>query len=156
MTLIEAQQKLNPVDFELFCEQIGVPNGGPVYKKLRVIGNSASRLTPYAPRLPNTWTTLYKLASIQPDQFERVVDSLNPFITAKKVDSLLGEIDSSTHGKSKQEADFQIFVERLDPETKVAVFESIYQLRDKFNFSVRSARSLQDEIINLKKQAKAA
>jgi len=156
LTIIEAQDKLNPVDFELFCGEIGVPNGGPVYKKLRVIGINASRFSPYASKLPNTWTTLYKLASIQPDQFDRVAGNLNPFITAKEIESLLGETEKSAGTKSKQQPDLVICLEQLDPATKAAVFDSIYLLRDQFKFTINSAKSLQDEIVTLKKLAKAA
>ena len=156
LTLIEAEEKLNPVDFELFCEEVSVPKGGPVYKKLRVIGASAGRFTPYAGKLPNTWTTLYRLASINPDQFERVVESLNPFITAKEIEHLLGSSKETNAEKNKKDPDFIISLDRLDIEDKASVFDLIYKLKSEFNFSVIPAKKLKEEIVNLKKTAKAA
>ena len=156
LTLIEAEDKLNPVDFKLFCDEVSVPKNGSVYKKLRVIGGSAKRLLVCADRLPNTWTTIYKLASVTPDQFERVADSLNPFITAKEVELLLGNKPKSKDDKSDVIADFEISLGHLDIETKASVFEQIYELKKLYQFSVKSAKKLEEDIINLKKTAKAA
>jgi hypothetical protein len=155
LTLIEAEDKLNPVDFKLFCDEVSVPKDGSVYKKLRVIGGSAKRLLLCADRLPNTWTTIYKLASVTPDQFERVADSLNPFITAKEVDMLLGKESKSKDDRSDV-ADFEISLGYLDIETKASVFEQIYELKKIYHFTIKSAKKLEEDIVNLKKTAKAA
>jgi hypothetical protein len=156
LTLIEAEDKLNPVDFKLFCDEVSVPKGGSVYKKLRVIGGASKRLLVCADRLPNTWTTIYTLASVTPDQFERVADNLNPFITAKEVKTLLGKDSKSNDDKSDAVADFEISLGHLDIEAKASVFKQIYDLKNIYHFSVKSAKQLEEEIINLKKNTKAA
>lgn len=157
LTLIEAEEKLNPVDFKIFCDEISVPKGESVYKKLRVIGGAASRLKVCADRLPNTWTTIYKIAQVAPDQFERLADSLNPFITAKELNILLGK-EEVTKKRAGEEtvADFEISLDHLDMENKALVFEKIYDLKNIYNFSVKSAKKLEEDIINLKKAAQAA
>jgi hypothetical protein len=157
LTLIEAESKLNPVDFKIFCDEISVPKNGSVYKKLRVIGGSAARLLVYADRLPNTWTTIYQIANINADLFEHVVESLSPFITAKELNALIGKEEKSKNKSSGDgAADFEISLGHLDIETKASIFEKIYQMKNLYNFSVKSARQLEDDIANLKKAAKAA
>lgn len=157
MTLIEAESKLNPVDFKMFCDEVSVPKGGPIYKKLKVIGASAARLLVCADRLPNTWTTIYKIAQVAPDQFEKLADNLNPFITAKELNSLLGKEEKDKHTVSEVAvADFEISLDHLDIENKALVFEKIYDLKNTYNFSVKLAKKLEEDIINLKKSAKAA
>lgn len=157
LTLIEAEEKLNPVDFKIFCDEISVPKGESVYKKLRVIGGAASRLKVCADRLPNTWTTIYKIAQVAPDQFEKLAENLNPFITAKELNALLGKEEKAKADNSDAVvADFEISLGHLDIEVKALVFEQIYSLKNTYNFSVKSAKYLEDDIINLKKTAKAA
>jgi hypothetical protein len=107
--------------------------------------------------LPNTWTTIYKIAQVAPDQFEKLADNLNPFITAKELNILLGK-EETTKKKAEVEsvADFEISLDHLDMENKALVFEKIYDLKNIYNFSVKSAKKLEEDIINLKKAAQAA
>src|ERR1019366_4614715 len=86
MTLVEAEEKLSTAEFKIFCELVGIPKGGPIYKKFTKIGEAATRFKPYMEKLPANWTTLYKLASLPPDKFDRVAQSLTPFITAREID----------------------------------------------------------------------
>jgi hypothetical protein len=107
--------------------------------------------------LPNTWTTIYKIAQVAPDQFEKLADNLNPFITAKELNSLLGKEEKDKHTVSEVAvADFEISLDHLDIENKALVFEKIYDLKNTYNFSVKLAKKLEEDIINLKKSAKAA
>jgi hypothetical protein len=86
MTLVEAEEKLSKAEFKVFCELVGIPKGRPVYKKFRKIGEAATRFEPYMEKLPSNWTTVYKLAALPPDKFDRVAQSLTPFITAREID----------------------------------------------------------------------
>jgi hypothetical protein len=86
MTLVEAEEKLSTAEFKIFCELVGIPKGGPVYKKFTKIGEAATRFEPYMEKLPSNWTTVYKLAALPPDKFDRVAQSLTPFITAREID----------------------------------------------------------------------
>lgn len=92
MTLVEAEEKLSTAEFKIFCELVGIPKGGPIYKKFRKIGEAATRFQPYMEKLPANWTTLYKLASLPPDKFDHVAQSLTPFITAREIDEKI-ELD---------------------------------------------------------------
>jgi len=56
-TLVEAEEKLSPAEFKIFCELVGIPKGGPVYKKFTKIGEAATRFEPHMEKLPSNWTT---------------------------------------------------------------------------------------------------
>jgi hypothetical protein len=88
-TIIEAENDLNGVDFEILCRQIGLERNGPTHSKLKTIGQQLSRFQPFTERLPNSWTTLYKLAKLSPDNFERVSADLTPFISARAIDDIV-------------------------------------------------------------------
>jgi len=92
-TLVEAKQSLTPEDFEQFCEEVRIVNGGPTFKKMQVIGINATRFTPHLDQLPNTWTTIYKLAALPPADFQRLAERnvLTPFMTASEVGSQIKE-----------------------------------------------------------------
>ena len=92
-TLVIAEQNLAPVNFSKFCEEVGLHKEGSTYRKLMIIGANASRFEPFYDRLPNAWTTVYKLASIKQNEFDRVTksDQFSPFMTAKDVTEVLGK-----------------------------------------------------------------
>jgi hypothetical protein len=92
MTLVEAEEKLSTAEFKIFCELVGIPKGGPVYKKFTKIGEAGTRFEPHMEKLPSNWTTVYKLAALPPDKFDHVAQSLTPFITAREIDEKI-ELD---------------------------------------------------------------
>ena len=91
-TLVIAKHNLAPVHFDKFCDEVGLHKDGSTYRKLMKIGENASRFEPFYDRLPNAWTTVYKLASIKQNEFDRVTKSeqFSPFMTAKDVTEVLG------------------------------------------------------------------
>jgi hypothetical protein len=157
VTLVEAEKELNGVDFKLFCEEVNVPKSGSVYKKLTKIGNEATRFTPFLDKLPNTWTTIYELAKLPSDKFDLVAPGLNPFITAKQIGERAGTKEKHSDPKATAKpADFKISVGFMKPEEKSALYEMIYKLRAEYHFEVETDKTLEEEVFNLKKQAKAA
>ena len=90
-TLAEARETLNGVDFSLFCDEVGTSKGSLTFSKPLEFADNAVRFQPFVDRLPNTWTTIYKLAKLPDEQFERVSASLIPFITAREINQIVGE-----------------------------------------------------------------
>jgi hypothetical protein len=64
-------------------------------RKLIRIGRVSPRLKRHLDRLPNAWTTLYELAKLKSDQFERLLasDALHPLATWEELKVALGRRD---------------------------------------------------------------
>lgn len=143
-TLIEAETTLDGVEFSIFCDQVGIKVGDATYSKLRAIGLNASRFNPYLDRLPNAWTTLYKLAKMTPDQFSLVAESLTPFTTAK-------ELGFAVTGKAeKKEVDLSISLGSLSSEIKSSIYADINELKSRYGFKVKEGQTFIVEMKNLK------
>lgn len=86
-TLIEAEQTLDASEQREFFRHVSIVKGSSVYKKLHVIGDRHSRFLPYMHKLPGTWTTLYLLARMPHDEFDRLARShiLSPTTTARAI-----------------------------------------------------------------------
>ena len=151
-TLVQAEADLNAVDFLIFCENVGIAKPGSTYSKLKHIGDNIERFRPFLDRLPNTWTTIYKLSKLEADQFARVTDHLSPFITSKEIDDQMGV--SRTTGAA-QIFDFKIALGVLDGESKAEVYEALLALKARYKFSLSEDRKVLDQLKNIK-QAKAA
>lgn len=70
-TLVEASNLGEPKLLD-FCTRVRLKYNGSTYRKQLKIGQEASRFEPFLERMPNNWTTVYKLAKLTKAQFDRV------------------------------------------------------------------------------------
>jgi hypothetical protein len=150
-TLIEAESDLDEVEFAIFLDEINVERGSSTYSKLKKIGETLSRFSPFLEKLPNTWTTLYELSKMNPPEFDRVASKLNPFITVKEIQHLLGR----ENGRDSRKVDLSLTVGELDPVQKSELYEEIKKLKDRFGFAFSTSQTLIDELKSLKTQKAA-
>jgi hypothetical protein len=141
-TLIEAETTLNGVDFAIFCDNAGIEKGGSTYTKLKKIGDTAARFKPFMTKLPNTWTTIYKLAKLDAASFDRIAAKLSPFITATEIDTFLG----AEKGCGTKRSDLMIDLDTLDLQQKSAFYSALQELKKKYGFSITERRTLIDEL----------
>jgi hypothetical protein len=151
-TLVQAEADLNGVDFLIFCDNVGIVKPSPTYSKLKQFGENSDRFRPFLDRLPNTWTTIYKLAKLEANEFARISNCLSPFITSKEIDEQMGV--SRTTGAG-QTYDFKIALGVLDGDSKAEVYEALLALKERFKFSLSEDRKVLDELKTIK-LAKAA
>lgn len=157
LTLVEAEDKLKKSEFATFCDQVGIDRYGSTYRKLKSIAINSARFAPVMDRLPNTWTTIYKLAKLEADQFDALVTNgvISPFMT---MSDLSKQVDGEKPKKSvndKRDPDFAISMDNLNTEVKCTVYELIKELCSDFSIKLVTAEHLQKEIseFNRKKAA---
>ena len=90
-TVYVANRELNMRYLEEFYREVGLDPKSGTARKLKEIGEKLTRFQPYLEKLPNTWTTIYVLAKMQDQDFQRVVDSsvLHPFATLKAIEDVV-------------------------------------------------------------------
>jgi hypothetical protein len=150
-TLIDAEANLDDVELSIFLDQVGVHQDSSTYRKLKSIGENVPRLNPFVERLPNTWTTIYKLSRMEVNDFARVSENLTPFITAKQIDELIGV----NRKKNGQSTDLSLDVSGLNTSQKSELYNELKKLRESFMFKMAAAPSLVKELKALE-QSKAA
>ena len=156
LTLIEAEEKLNKSDFSTFCAEVGIDGNGATYRKLKSIATNSARFAPVMDRLPNTWTTIYKLASLEADKFEDLVANgvISPFMTMSDVNKQLDVEKQNKSANDNREPDFTISMDNLDTEVKSAVYELIKELCTDFSLQLVMAKRLEQELSDFnRKQA---
>jgi hypothetical protein len=142
-TLVEARDNLRKDEFKVFLKKTGLNNSKSTYSKLLKIGENAPRLRPYVNNLPQTWTTLYALSKLEPDQFEKVVPQLNAYSTAKDV-AFLAEV--KIEKKEDFLADVTISFAELDLDTKNRVFCELADLESQYKFKLKITSKLETEL----------
>ena len=91
MTFHDAKRSLSKEDYKIFVTNIKYSKNSSSIRKWESIGEKALRLRSVADRLPLTWTTIYKIAVMNADDFETLIKSkvLNPDVTSAQIDELL-------------------------------------------------------------------
>lgn len=92
-------------------------------------------------RLPNTWTTIYKLAKLPPEKFDRVSANLTPFITAREINEIMGE---EKQARNAERYDIKLSFGDMLPEQKAKIYEEIDRLKAEYSFKVHETLGLQD------------
>lgn len=148
VTIVEAAENLSDEDFQTFCNEIDIKKGSAFYKKLMSIGRAAPRLQVASDVLPTSWTTIYLLATIPPQQFDRLHTDkvLSPVVTASEIRGYLG-----METKKRQSVDaihceanvVSISLKTLDPSSLKAVTTILTTIANSYGCEIRGLGNVQ-------------
>ncbi len=134
-TVLEAEAKLSRLEIMIFCQEVGIDHNGPTFRKLRKIGQQASRFMPVIDRVPNSWTTVYELAKLENDKFATLVDSQALTATAT-MKELRAFIDDGVKAPSDT-VSFTLTVKAKNPAQAVEIDRALGAVGDQFGSKVR-------------------
>jgi len=97
----DAKHTLTNDNFDGFCREIGQKSSDSTIRKYLAIGEKYDDFINYADRLPNSWTSIYKITQIDSATFLALVKTDNSFATmsGKQIDLLIHP--SSTNSLQK-------------------------------------------------------
>lgn len=104
----DAKHTLTNENFDSFCREIGQKSSDSTIRKYLAIGEKYDDFINYADRLPNSWTSIYKITQIDSTTFSALVSTDNTFATmrAKDIDLLINP-NKSIQSKSTQNSSNQ-------------------------------------------------
>jgi hypothetical protein len=101
--------------------------------------------------MPNSWTTVYRLATLKKPEFDRVAhhERFGPLMTAADVQSIISE--QSGEDQEHVSRDVTIGLSGFDRQKKMAVFTKLSDLEREFGFQVVLSNDLRKEMTPQKK-----
>jgi len=140
-TLVIAEDQLAPFEFRRFCRDVGLEYDESTFRKLKAIGKKVSRFEPFVGRMPNAWTTVYKLASLKDTEFDRVTKSelFTPFMTAGDVNLI---VNGASTPKTEHHRDLIIDLSDLEPSAKIELYRKVKTLEQQFKFRLTVSEEL--------------
>ena len=134
-TLVIAEDQLAPFDFRRFCRDVGLEYDRSTFRKLKAIGKKVSRFEPFVDRMPNAWTTVYKLASLKDIEFDRVTKSetFTPFMTAADVNLI---VNGAPTPKTEHHRDLIMDLSGLDQTVKIDLYRKVKALEEQFKLGL--------------------
>ena len=104
----DAKHTLTNDNFDSFCREIGQKSSDSTIRKYLAIGEKYHDFINYADRLPNSWTSIYKITQIDSTTFSALVSTDNTFATMKAKDiDLLINPNKASQSKSTQNSSNQ-------------------------------------------------
>jgi len=105
--------ELSSGDLEYFCQSVGLDSKGPTFRKYKAIGINAAKFRQCIDKLPPTLTTLYDMATLDQDDFERYVvkSSYSSNLTHEQFKKMVGK--SAVLAKNKLRNPPQLGISRL-------------------------------------------
>ena len=142
-TLLEAKANF-PDQLTEFCRKVGLEREGSKFRKLVAIGEAAPRLEPLIDRMPNKWTTVYRLACLEQREFRLLTqhDRFSPRMTSAEMDLILG-------GPAKNTADCfskDIFIDLSGVDQKRELWSRLQDLETEFGCRCKFRKSVAKEI----------
>lgn len=99
----DAKYTLTKDNFDSFCREIGQKSSDSTIRKYLAIGEKYDDFINYADKLPNSWTSIYKITQIDSNTFSVLVNTDNSFATmrAKDIDFLINANKPSNSNSSQ-------------------------------------------------------
>jgi len=143
----EAKKDLSCEEFRKFRLSIGAPSSKDSYiKKLLKIANSSARLSLVSDSLPPNYTTLYELAKMPSDSFQKVRNDgvLSPDMTAKTLSPYLDKTESSNASANEAVLVFK----NVAPTQRIDALKNLQELCNKFKIELKTKMILPTRIQN--------
>jgi len=151
-------------ELERWCKDAGLDEGpeGSTFHKFLKIGRVSGRFKPYMDRLPNTCTTVYKLASLDntvPENekekaifktdFQKVVESpkFGPEMTAHDVNVILNPPKVKAPAAKKAKADVWVDLSKLSADDKYKAFQKLMALAEEFKAAVFNTTAAIEKVV---------
>jgi hypothetical protein len=66
-------KELSSSDLEYFCTSVNLDSKGSTFRKYKAIGSNAQKFRLYMDKLPSSFSVLYEMATLDPNEFEKHV-----------------------------------------------------------------------------------
>jgi hypothetical protein len=137
----DAKTSLDGAKLKEFSDRVGLGKDSSTFRKMLEVGRKAERLTAIVEKLPPNWTTLYELATLQDDQFERAANIIAPTSTLRELQEAAG-VPSVSSGAGGFEISLT-FAQEPDKKSYYKALDSINEARKLLGATVRCPKNLE-------------
>ncbi len=144
--LVEAKQELDKDDYAAFLSQTKYDKNSSAIRKLLVIGNAQARLLKISHLLPANWTTIYKIASLEINELNFLVDNnvLHPLIKPSEIETA---VNKTQPNQQKMRITLELDVQ-TDTTTAIELIDDLKAILPKYLFQIKLNENLNNLINN--------
>ena len=97
----EQSGELDKSDMKYFCFSVGLKREGSTFRKFEQIGKCSDMFRKYIDRLPDSYTVLYEITTLDSDKFEELMskNQIHSYVTLKDIKKLGNKIPNQKQTK---------------------------------------------------------
>ncbi len=110
----EKSGELDKTDMNYFCFSVGLKRKGSTFRKFEQIGKHSETFWKYVDKLPDSYTVLYEITTLDSDKFEELMgnNQITSYVTLKDIKQLGNKL--SKNKQSKSMSSFKVLFNRHD------------------------------------------
>lgn len=123
----EQSGELDKSDMKYFCFSVGLKREGSTFRKFEQIGKHSETFLKYIDKLPDSYTVLYEITTLDPDKFEELMskNQITSYVTLKDIKEL-GNKSTKPNG---ERVSFTVtFDKKMNQSTKQSLISIIKEL----------------------------
>ena len=132
----EKSGELDESDMKYFCFSVGLTREGSTFRKFERIGSCVDKFRTYIDKLPDSYTTLYEITTLDDELFERLMenDEIHSYVTLKDIKRLGNKVTNNK--KFKKYSSFKVIfnhdkLDRDDEKLLKLVIKGLNKLYEK-------------------------
>jgi hypothetical protein len=128
----EKSGELDKTDMNYFCFSVGLKRDGSSFRKFEQIGKHSETFWKYIDKLPDSYTVLYEITTLDPDKFEELMcnDEIHSFVTLKDIKKLGNKVQSTQSDLVSFTVTFDKSIEDKTKESLISIIKELNTLEE--------------------------
>ncbi|MDH6250211.1 hypothetical protein M2129_002221 [Polynucleobacter sphagniphilus] len=128
----EKSGELDKTDMNYFCFSVGLTRDGSTFRKFEQIGKNSEIFWKYIDKLPDSYTVLYEITTLDPDRFEELMSNnqITSYVTLKDIKQLGNKLGKNQTDEVSFKVSFDKKVNKSTKESLISIIRDLSSLEE--------------------------
>jgi hypothetical protein len=128
----EKTGELDKTDMKYFCFSVGLNRDGSTFRKFEQIGKHSETFWKYVDKLPDSYTVLYEITTLDSDRFEELMSNnqITSYVTLKDIKELGNKLVKTQTDEVSFKVSFDKKVNKSTKESLISIIRDLSSLEE--------------------------
>ena len=128
----EKSGELDKTDMNYFCFSVGLTRDGSTFRKFEQIGKHSETFWKYVDKLPDSYTVLYEITTLDSDKFEELMSNnqITSYVTLKDIKELGNKLVKTQTDEVSFKVSFDKKVNKSTKESLISIIRDLSSLEE--------------------------
>ena len=128
----EKSGELDKTDMNYFCFSVGLTRDGSTFRKFKQIGKHSETFWKYVDKLPDSYTVLYEITTLDSDRFEELISNnqITSYVTLKDIKELGNKLVKTQTDEVSFKVSFDKKVNKSTKESLISIIRDLSSLEE--------------------------
>ena len=128
----EKSGELDKTDMNYFCFSVGLTREGSTFRKFEQIGKHSETFWKYVDKLPDSYTVLYEITTLDSDKFEELMSNnqITSYVTLKDIKELGNKLVKTQTDEVSFKVSFDKKVNKSTKESLISIIRDLSSLEE--------------------------